>query len=117
MCACARALGYSVRWRFRDVDGVRRLLLRPGSLATQLCVWRTKYLDLPRAALEAPGLSTDTIIKLERGRETRWATLERYALLLDLTPVLVRGVGANSIDLEESMNTGGKHNAESRLNN
>lgn len=86
-------------------------MLLPGSLATQLRVWRTKYLDLPRAALEAPGLSTDTIIKLEQGRETRWSTLERYALLMDIEPALIRGVGANALDLGEEMNTGGNRNA------
>lgn len=114
VCAAANALKYTIRWQFRDVDGERRIMFVAGTLATQLKHWRTRYLDLPRAAFAAPGLSADTIIRIENeDRPTRFSTLERYALLMDLTPVLIKGFGGNAVDLNLKYDTGGRRDAKS----
>lgn len=98
--AVANALNYSIRWTFYDAESKqRRLLLLPGSLATQLSVYRRKYVGCSVYSLAAPGLTRATIHDLERGLPTRFVTLERYARLLGLEPILVRGALANTLDM------------------
>lgn len=96
----ADALGYSVKWKYRDHTGTPRLLLLAGSLATQLTVWRKKYLDVSASALAAPGLYVRTITDIDRGRPCRFDTLERYARLLGLEPTLIQGRN-NYMDIRE----------------
>lgn len=106
--AVARALGWSVRWTFFDSDAdKRRLLLLPGSLQTQASVWRSQYVGASIYSLAAPGLTRDTMHKLELGRPTHFATLERYGRLLGLETILVRGDLGNVLDVPPpDINTG-----------